>query len=197
MDEIFNKLIKEKLTPNSLYVLHCMKNKLSVSKSLANSELEVYRLKSEGWINENLQLTSKSLIFMEELGSYFRKSKKKTSKDLMGDNFDTNINLYNSLFPAKKLGSGKYARTNIKNLESGFRWFFENYDYTWETILKATRKYVLEYSMKNYEYMRTSQYFIRKQGSDKSFESDLATYCDMLNYEGPNEEQDIFKEKIV
>ena len=179
MDEIFNKLIKEKLTPNSLYVLHCIKNKLSVSKSLANSELEVHRLKSEGWINENLQLTSKSLIFMEELGSYFRKSKKKTSKDLMGDNFEINIKLYNSLFPAKKLGSGKYARTNIKNLESGFRWFFENYDYTWETVLKAARKYVLEYSMKNYEYMRTSQYFIRKQGSDKSFESDLATYCDM------------------
>jgi hypothetical protein len=148
MDEIFNKLIKEKLTPNSLYVLHCIKNKLSVSKSLANSDLEVHRL--------------------------------------LADNF-----------PAKKLGSGKYARTNVKNLESGFRWFFENYDYTWETILKATRKYVLEYSMKNYEYMRTSQYFIRKQGSDKSFESDLATYCDMLNYEGPSEEQDIFREKIV
>ena len=134
---------------------------------------------------------------MEELGSYFRKSKKKTSKVLMGDSFDTCIEKYNELFPAKKLGSGKYARTNVKNLESGFRWFFENYDYTWETILKATRKYVLEYSMKNYEYMRTSQYFIRKQGSDKSFESDLATYCDMLNYEGPNEDLDIFKEKIV
>ena len=157
MDEIFNKLIKEKLTPNSLYVLHCIKNKISVSKFLANSDLEVWRLISDGWLNAELQLTSKSLIFMEELSSYFRKSKKKTSKDLMGDNFDTNIKLYNSLFPAKKLGSGKYARTNVKNLESGFRWFFENYDYTWETILKATRKYVLEYSMKNYEYMRTSQ----------------------------------------
>ena len=95
MDEIFNKLIKEKLTPNSLYVLHCIKNKLSVSKSLANSDLEVHRLKSEGWINENLQLSSKSLIFIEELSSYFRKSKKKTSKDLMGDNFDNKIKLYN------------------------------------------------------------------------------------------------------
>ncbi len=196
MDEIFNKLIKEKLTPNSLYVLHCIKNKLSVSKSLANSELEVHRLKSEGWVNENLQLTSKSLIFMEELGSYFRKSKKKTSKDLMGDNFDNKIKLYNSLFPAKKLGSGKYARTNVKTLEASFRWFFDTYDYDWHTILLATKKYVLEYKMKNYEYMRTSQYFIRKQNSDKSFESDLATYCDMLNEVDSNEE-DIFRDKIV
>ncbi len=197
MNEIFNKLIKEKLTPNSLYVLHCVKNKLSPSKSLVNSSLEIHRLKNENWLNEDLQLTSKSFIFMEELDSYFKKSKKKTSKSLMGDNFDTNIKLYNELFPTKKLGSGKYARTNIKNLETSFRWFFENYDYTWETILKATKKYVFEYSLKNYEYMRTSQYFIRKQNSDKSFESDLATYCDMLNYGSPNEEQDIFKEKIV
>ena len=124
MDEIFNKLIKEKLTPNSLYVLHCIKNKISVSKFLANSDLEVWRLISDDWLNAELQLTSKSLIFMEELSSYVRKSKKKTSKELRGDNFDTNIKLYNSLFPAKKLGSGKYARTNVKNLESGFRWFF-------------------------------------------------------------------------
>lgn len=196
MDEIFNKLIKEKLTPNSLYVLHCIKSKLSVSKSLANSDLEVHRLLSQDWLTDDLQLTSKSLIFMEELNSYFRKSKKKTSKDLMGDNFDNKIKLYNSLFPARKLGSGKYARTNIKNLEAGFRWFFDTYDYDWHTILLATKKYVLEYKMKNYEYMRTSQYFIRKQNTDKSFESDLATYCDMLN-EVDSNEVDIFRDKIV
>ena len=196
MNEIFNKLIKEKLTPNSLYVLHCVKEKISASKSLVNSDLEVLRLLSQGWLNDNLQLTSKSIIFMEELNSYFRKSKKKTSKDLMGDGFDNKIKLYNSLFPAKKLGSGKYARTNIKNLEAGFRWFFDTYDYDWHTILLATKKYVLEYKMKNYEYMRTSQYFIRKQNTDKSFESDLATYCDMLN-EVDSNEVDIFRDKIV
>ena len=196
MNEIFNKLIKEKLTPNSLYVLHCIKEKISVSKSLANSDLEVHRLLSDGWLNDNLQLSSKSLIFMEELNSYFRKSKKKTSKDLMGSMYDVNIKLYNSLFPTKKLGSGKYARTNVKTLEASFRWFFDTFDYDWHTILEATKKYVEEYKMKNYEYMRTSQYFIRKQNTDKSFESDLATYCDMLN-EGSSNEEDIFREKIV
>jgi len=196
MNEIFNKLIKEKLTPNSLYVLHCIKEKISVSKSLANSDLEIYRLLTDNWLNDKLELTSKSLIFMEELNSYFRKSKKKTSKDLMGSMYDVNIKLYNSLFPAKKLGSGKYARTNVKTLEASFRWFFDTYEYDWHTILEATKKYIEEYKMKNYEYMRTSQYFIRKQNTDKSFESDLATYCDMLNEVDSNEE-DIFREKIV
>ena len=196
MNEIFNKLIKEKLTPNSLYVLHCIKEKLSVSKALANSDLEIHKLASDGWLTAELQLTSKSIIFMEEINSYFRKSKKKTSKDLMGDKFDSYIKKYNSIFPVKKLGSGKYARTNLKNLESSFRWFFDTYDYDWKTILQATFKYVEEYKLKNYEYMRTSQYFIRKQNSDKSFESDLATYCDMLN-EGGSDEENIFKEKVV
>ena len=196
MNEIFNKLIKEKLTPNSLYVLHCIKEKISVSKSLANSDLEIHKLIADNWLNDQLQLTSKSIIFMEELNSYFRKSKKKTSKDLMGSMYDANIKLYNSLFPAKKLGSGKYARTNVKTLEASFRWFFDTFDYDWHTIIEATKKYVEEYKMKNYEYMRTSQYFIRKQNTDKSFESDLATYCDMLN-EGDSNEEDIFREKIV
>ena len=195
MNEIFNKLIKEKITPNSLYVLHCIKNKLSVN-NLVNSGLEIKRLQADNWLKEDLSLSGKSVIFMEELNSYFRKSKKKTSKNLMGDNFDVKIKLYNSLFPAKKLGSGKYARTNVKNLESGFRWFFENYDYSWDTIIKATEIYVEEYSLKNYEYMRTSQYFIRKQNLDKSFESDLANYCDILQ-SGNEPLDDIFKEKIV
>ena len=195
MNEIFNRLIKESLTPNSLYVLYCIQNKISVQK-LVNGSLEINKLQADDWLKEDLTLSEKSLIFMEELNSYFRKSKKKTSKNLMGDDFDICIKTYNNTFPAKKLGSGKYAKTNIKNLETGFRWFFENYDYTWETVLNATKKYVLEYSLKNYEYMRTSQYFIRKQNSDKSFESDLATYCDIL-LDGSSNEEDIFKEKIV
>jgi len=199
MQDIFNRLIEQSITPNSLYVLHCIQNKISVTK-LVSSSLEINRLQSNDWLKEDLTLTDKSIIFMEELNSYFRKSKKKSSKDLMGDNFVIGINTYNELFPAKKLGSGKYARTNVKNLETSFRWFFENYDYTWETILKATKKYVFEYSMKNYEYMRTSQYFVRKQNnSDKTFESDLANYCDMFLHrlDGSGEDDQIFKEKIV
>lgn len=196
MNEIFNKLIKEKLTPNSLYVLHCIKEKISVSKSLANDNLEVHRLLVDGWLTDKLELSSKSIIFMEEINSYFRKSKKRTSKDIMGEDFDICIKAYNEIFPAKKLGSGKYARTTVKNLEAGFRWFFQNYTYDWKVIYEATKKYVEEYKVKNYEYMRTSQYFIRKQNSDKSFESDLATYCDIIQDGSPNEE-DIFREKIV
>jgi hypothetical protein len=134
---------------------------------------------------------------MEEINGFFKRTKKKTSTDLMGSSFLQKIQEYVEIFPNRKLNSGKYARVNAKNLETGFRWFFENYDYDWETILKATEKYVDEFSIRNYEYMRNSQYFIRRQNIDKSFESDLATYCELLNTNLDGEGSSYFKERVV
>ena len=132
---------------------------------------------------------------MTEIDGYFRKTKKKTSISIMGNNFIENIQKYNEIFPNKKLSSGKYARVNPKSLENAFRWFFENYNYTWETILKATQRYVDEYSIQRYDYMRTSQYFVRKQNVDKSWDSDLATYCEFLN-SSEDTELNYFKEIV-
>ena len=195
MTDIFTRLIQEGLTPNTYYVLHCIKEKI-VPNKFVNKELECKRLQTNQWLTENLELTSKSLIFMEEINGYFKRTKKKTSQDLMGQDFVRNIEKYVEIFPNKKLSSGKYARVNAKNLEAPFRWFFENYDYDWEEIMKATEKYVDEFSIRRYEFMRTAQYFIRKQNIDKSFESDLATYCEIIR-SGDDEEQVYFSEKVV
>ena len=180
MEDIFLKLVRENITPNSYYILHCIKNGI-IPCSFVNKDLEIRRLISENWLNDNLTLSDKSIIFTTEIDGYFKKSKKKTSKDLMGHNFMQNIQAYVNIFPNKKLSSGKYARIPAKNLENSFRWFFETYEYDWETIFLATQKYISEYESKNYEYMRTAQYFLRKQNVDKSWDSDLATYCEFLN----------------
>lgn len=196
MEEVFNKLANEKLTPNAYYVLHCIKEKIKVG-FLINQSLESKRLQIDGWLDNDLKLTHKSIIFIEEINSFFKKAKKKTSRDLLGDNFFSKIEEYVNLFPNKKLGSGKYARVNPKNLESTFRWFFENYDYDWDTILNATKRYIDEYSLKNYEYMRTAQYFIRKQNIDKTFDSDLATYCQLANSGYDEDNYDTFKDIVT
>ena len=180
MEEIFFKLIAQDITPNSSYILHCIKTKI-VPAQYVNKELETKKLINNGWINEDLTLTSKSIIFTTEIDGYFKKAKKKTNKDLLGDNFADNLKEYVEIFPNRKLSSGKYARVNPKNLENSFRWFFENYDYDWDMIFKATKKYIYDYSLKNYEYMRTSQYFIRKQNNDKTYDSELADYCNMID----------------
>tara|TARA_R110002020_G_scaffold431389_1_gene641389 strand:+ start:2729 stop:3316 length:588 start_codon:yes stop_codon:yes gene_type:complete len=194
MNDVFNRLIKNEIAPNTYYVLHCIKNKIIPHKSI-NKSLEVKRLKEDGWLKDNLELTSKSIIFIEEITGFFKKSKKKTSKNLMGDNFIENIKSYVQIFPNKKLPSGKYARVNPKNLENSFRWFFENYNYDWNIIFKAALSYVKDYEVRNYDYMRTSQYFIRKQNPDKTWDSELANFCELVKN---NPEVDVvyFKDKV-
>ena len=196
MNEIFDKLIKAKITPNSYYVLYCCIEK-RIPDSFISYALEIKKLQTNNWLNENLELTEKSIIFVKEIEQFFNKSKKKTSVNLMGASFIDLIQEYVETFPNKKLSSGKPARVNVKTLENGFRWFFDNYTYSWEIILSATRKYVNDFEMKNYEYMRTSQYFVRKQNTDKSWDSDLATYCDMIINGEDEYEETYFKDKIV
>jgi len=195
MREVFQKIFSNGLTPNSFYILICIKEKIVPDKSV-NKELECSRLKADNWLTQTLQLTDKSIIFITEIDGYFKKSKKKTSKSLMGPDFMDRIKDYVEVFPNKKLPSGKYARVPAKNLENAFRWFFENFDYDWQTIYKATDRYVTEYEGRQYAYMRNSQYFLRKQNLDKSFESELANYCEYIQ-SNPDDEIDYFKELIV
>ena len=133
---------------------------------------------------------------MAHLDNYFLKAKKKTNLQLMGKDFNEKIKQYREIFPAKKLPSGKPARQNVKALTDSFRWFFENYDYTWDDVIKATKMYVNEYRDAEYLYMVTSQYFVSKQDKHRVKVSLLADYCDLIK-EGVDTIEDHFKEKVV
>jgi hypothetical protein len=195
MDEIFNTLIQKKLTPNQLYILHCLKHR-TVPHSSINISLEIERLKEDDWIEEVNKLTAKSIALLDNLDAYFRKSKKKSNEDVMGIEYMIKIKAYVELFPKGNLPSGKPARSNPKNLETNFRWFFETFDYDWETVSEATKMYLDKFEQENFKYMRTSQYFIRRQNQDKSSESELANYCEMyLN--GDVEDNSHFSERVV
>ena len=195
MEEIFNKLIKQKLTPNQFYLLWCKKGSLAPMFNISLS-LENLRLVSDGWVAEDGTLTSKSIILIQEIESYFKNSKKKTSKAVMGEHFMANIEAYLDLFPKFKLPSGKYARADKKNLEGNFRWFFESHSYDWETVMNATKLYLDQYERQGYKYMRTSQYFIRKQSPDKTYDSELANYCDMITNGETGIDDSHFSEKV-
>jgi hypothetical protein len=198
MEDIFKRLIKEDLTPNQLYLLWCKRNSLKPNFNI-NLNIEYMRLVNAGWLDENQELVSKSIQLIQELDSFFKISKKKTSNNLLGDNFICRIEEYLEIFPKFKLPSGKYARSDKKNLETNFRWFFETHSYDWETIINATKMYVDEYERQGYKYMRTSQYFIRKLNpAEKTFESELANYCEVyLNGSDDYGHDSHFKEKVV
>ena len=58
MNEIFDKLIKAKITPNSYYVLYCCIEK-RVPDTFVSYALEIKKLQSNNLIDKNFELTEK------------------------------------------------------------------------------------------------------------------------------------------
>ena len=204
MWQIFQKIVANKLTPNQCLILYGLSKRISTG--IGNQD-DYDNLIKEGFTKldsvetstglvKHYPLTQKGKKLIIELDNYFLKAKKKTNIQLMGKDFLDKISSYREIFPAKKLPSGKPARNNVKTLNESFRWFFETYDYDWDTIIDATRMYVNEYRANDYMYMQTSQYFISKQDKHRVKHSALADYCDMV-IDGVDTEDDHFKEKVV
>jgi len=143
------------------------------------------------------KLTEHALATINNIETLFITPKKLKQNELMGDDYKKDINDFISSFPTTKLPNGKYARSNTKNIETNFQWFFENYEYSWETIKSATNMYVSEYRANNYLYMRTALYFIRKNDGTKTVHSDLADYCDKIKNNVSYTPQKYFKTKIL
>jgi hypothetical protein len=193
MEKIFHRLVKEGISPNQYYVLWCMREK--ISPTMVNLHLEMRGLQGE--YVDGTTLSGKALSLLMEIDENFKDKKAKNEKDLMGPDHMKKIEEYRLLFPDLKLPSGKYARDAAKNLEVNFKWFFKTHEYDWETVLKATIKYIDEYSRKNYDYMRTSKYFIKKQEKNGDTTSDLANYCEMVVTGSGDSDHFHFSEKVV
>lgn len=180
MVKVFNKIIDNGLSPNGLYVLYCIKNR-NKPKNI-NEHLELRLLVADGFLNNDFEITPKGKAVIDKIEAHYEvqddsKIKKKsglTAKDL------ENIAKYRELFPKGNLPSGSPARISVKELEKKFLWFFNTYQYDWDTILKATKKYVDQYQQEGYKFMKTSGYFIVKNGIDRTSVSTLANYCDMI-----------------
>jgi len=188
--EMFDEMSRHGLSPNQYYLLCCIKD--SVTPLKINMHLELRNLIGNQWITADHKLTPKSISLIDSIEKLFSIQKKKTSNILMGRGHKENIVKYREMFPNIKLPTGKAARAAAGNLEKNFRWFFENFDYTWETVFKATTYYINKYQKVQWEYMRTSQYFIRKDNL-----SDLADYCDIVLTGGDDDEERRHSVKVV
>lgn len=189
--EMFNEMTSAGLTPNQYYLLCCMRD--SVTPLKMNMHLELRNLKQNEWIKEDNKLSPEAITLIDTIEKLFRIQKRKTSSQLMTREFKENIARYKEMFPNIKLPSGKAARAANGNLEKNFRWFFENYDFKWPIIFLATAKYINEHQDQNWKFMRTSQYFIRKDNL-----SDLADYCEMVVSGGDEEEKPSYTpQKVV
>lgn len=200
--EIFMQILQKDLTPNQFYLMCCIRE--SVASKHINLHAELRSLIAKGWVKDLTDATGPKYILspesnnlLEEMDGNFKVNKKKVNKAVMGDDYQKNIDAYLELFPKMRLPSGKAARSDRKNVQTAFEWFMKTYEYSWETILKATALYVDEYEAKNYMYMQTSQYFIRKQQSDKTWGSELANMCAVVESGDTQPNQNYFSENVV
>lgn len=168
----------------------------NISPAIINIHQTKRELEEKEFIDSENNLLPKAMSLIAKVESFFKIHKKKTSTQLLGKDFTDNMTTYNEMFPSKKAGSGKYMRANIKNVETNFRWFFENYNYSWEIILDATAKYLNQQLLDNFKYTRTSMYFIRKQ--DKGIiNSDLADWCEIVSTGEDEDDVKRFSDKVV
>ena len=199
MWELLQEIMVDKLTPNQLLLLYAIDKNTSIST--INPHLEIKGLEKNNYViyehKKSVKITSKGQSLIKKYNEYFKKAKKKTNTHIMGKKYTNNVEEYRELFPAGKLPHGKPARVNVKTLINNFRWFFSNYNYTWNEVIDATKRYVNEYAQKDYMYMQTSRYFISKEDKTKVKQSQLADYCDMIRDGVQEEDNDHFSEKIV
>lgn len=195
--ELFDLLVKENITPNQYYLLVNMHDSLTTQGINVSAELR--GLESAGHILKDSQ---GAYVISHKMYELIKKVEKNFKKEKAGDkkvdsDFTANVEAYRELFPNIKLPSGVYARSAVKNLEPAMIWFFENFNYSWDTVLKATKMYINEYEIKRWMYLKNSQYFIRKQNAYKQYTSELANYCENILNGADENNKNIFESKVV
>lgn len=192
MKELFEYLSLKGVSPNGLYTLWCLHHKTKSFLLKSETHTELRKLVNLNLVNSDYSLTDSGISLLnfhyENLSEQIQKP---VSIEL------EHIDRYLSIFPKGKLPTGKPARVNKKNIEDAFKWFFKNYTYDWDIILRATWYYVDTFEKTNYMYMKNSQYFIRKQNADKSWDSELANYCDIIINGDDEPESSHFSDKVV
>lgn len=202
LTQLLNLIQQNGITPDQFFIMYTIKEQLPFSKALFIKESHALLMggfTEEKNVNDSIKITllPKGVKILDEAESLFKSKKKGTPAQILGQGYQQKIQEYLELFPKIKLPSGKAARSDKKNVETAFAWFMSNYDYSWDIILKATESYVAEYELKNYLYMQTSQYFIRKQLSDKTWGSELANRCSEISTGSVINTENHFKDRVV
>lgn len=196
---LLDKVHKFELTPNEIYVMWCIYRSFPIKQ--VNLQTELRKLKNAGYLTEDLKIGSKGTLLIKVLELEIKvPDKPKENKSFVPT--DENIQEYLSLFPKGKLPSNKLARAHPKIIKDCFIWFFKNFDYSWDLVLKATKYYINEFAAKDYLYMQTSQYFICKSlNGSRTKNSELANYCEALkktpDLQSLSNPDSFFKDNVV
>lgn len=155
---------------------------------------EIFKLEQLGYIDEKKNITLAGKSVLVEIAKITIRQAKDISDEINKD-FIENIEEYKNIFPPGLI-KGRRVRTTTDELVQRFKWFFKNYpQYKWSDILNATFNYIENLKKQNQlEYCMSSSYFIKKQDNDKIVKSLLASWCDLLE-ENAQEDDEQKEEK--
>lgn len=176
--QLWNTLIKWKLSPNQIYFMDCCRSNIKPN-NIIDEEVEKQICLQRNLIDAEGNLTNEGAVILNEFETHLVKTKKKVATEVLGTDVNERIKEYREIWPAKRLPSGELARQSNQELKDKFVWFFKNYpEYDWDLVLDATDYYNEVFKKKNYQYMATSSYFIKKTNPlTKEVSSKLADYC--------------------
>jgi len=179
--QLWNTSIKYGVSPNQLYFLDCCHSNI-IPTGIINQDAEKLICIKKGLIEENGKLTELGITVLNNFETYLVKRKKKITQEVLGEDFIDKVSEYRGAFPSKRLPSGEAARQSMQELKDKFVWFFKTYpEYDWNLVLDAADYYNIIFEKKNYQYMVTSSYFIKKTNTiTKETTSKLADTCQEL-----------------
>lgn len=124
-------------------------------------------------------IKNKYIIYLQAQNRYILTAKaKKLFNQAVNINIEQLAKEYRALFPNLKIGAYP-VRSNLKEIEAKFERFFKKYSYDTNTIIEATKLYLQEKELSNWNYISTAKHFIIKKKPQLEEEvSELSTYCD-------------------
>lgn len=196
MTRTFFKYCRDnKYTPNQLYTLFCVKYGIVCDIPKLNEDYEIRELVHNNLLNpDGRSITAAGLKVLDTILKVIEK--KATSVVEVEEEYALK---YLEIFPKMILPSNKPARVSKKIIMKQLTWFFTTYpQYDKDLVLKATAYYVETFREQEFKFMRTSQYFISKEATNRMITSTLAEFCQLiLDGLDDDEKPQQFKTKVV
>ena len=170
--KLFAYIDAKKINLLEYAALYSLKHSIQIGSGY---NVDFDRLYNEGFLSKKEGrwiLTSKSNTLLKFTSSLF--NDQQVSKEVDTNKLDSLIKECSSIYPTKT-PDGRRIASNSKDVKAKLTRFFMNYDYEYETIIEAVKRYLDEHlnSESNGKYLMGLRYFILK-----GTESKLADYCE-------------------
>lgn len=156
MNKLYQLLSLYRISANDLVYLFHLREGVEIAENAFPYDLDkMLKAKVIKEDDEELKITNKGSRLLNQALDLFKDNGVLVTEE----NIDEFISEYRLLFPVGK-------RAHKSALKIKFQKFFKNHDYSFDMILKATKKYIKDLQERDsLTYMKQADYFIEKDGT--------------------------------